>query len=84
MCVHAGASTKVLGGVGWGLAASSAAASSLSPHVMPRSKQQAAAAQAEMQKKQSLWKVRKTFGLEPAPQHDSSAQVVECGAGAWQ
>lgn len=52
-------------------------------HVPPR-RAAPSAAQAELHKKQQIWKARKTFGLEATRQADASAQIEEVGAGAWQ
>mmetsp|Transcript_20577 Transcript_20577/g.45043 ORF Transcript_20577/g.45043 Transcript_20577/m.45043 type:complete len:472 (-) Transcript_20577:196-1611(-) len=81
-------------GVGWGLGGPSrdtaGAASAMQPALMPPvgvlsgDKEEAARLQKEMAKKRQLWSVRKAFGLHATPQGDASAQVVECGAGAWQ
>jgi hypothetical protein len=37
-----------------------------------------------MVKKQQIWKVRKTFGLEATTLADKTAAIEELGAGAWQ
>lgn len=63
-------------GVGWGMGGRSAAA--------PIPAKEAKQLKKELAKKQQIWKVRKTFGLEPTPMSDSTAQVQELGAGAWQ
>ncbi|EFJ49037.1 hypothetical protein VOLCADRAFT_104482 [Volvox carteri f. nagariensis] len=65
-------------GVGWGMGGRSAGGAA------PIAPLEARQLQAEMAKKQQIWKVRKTFGLEPTPLSDRSAQVEELGAGAWQ
>ncbi|GIL92562.1 hypothetical protein Vretimale_18976 [Volvox reticuliferus] len=65
-------------GVGWGMGGRTAATAA------PIAPKEARQLQAEMAKKQQIWKVRKTFGLEPTPLSDRSAQVEELGAGAWQ
>jgi hypothetical protein len=38
----------------------------------------------DLVKKRQIRGVRKAFGLEPTVLHDTSAQVIECGAGKWQ
>ncbi|GLI71327.1 hypothetical protein VaNZ11_016490 [Volvox africanus] len=65
-------------GVGWGMGGRTAGTAA------PIAPKEARQLQAEMAKKQQIWKVRKTFGLEPTPLSDRSAQVEELGAGAWQ
>ncbi|GLC65527.1 hypothetical protein PLESTF_000306400 [Pleodorina starrii] len=65
-------------GVGWGMGGRGAGGAA------PIAPKEARQLQAEMAKKQQIWKVRKTFGLEPTPMSDRSAQVEEVGAGAWQ
>ena len=38
----------------------------------------------DLQQRRSIWRLRKAFGMSPAVlRNSSSAQVVECGAGAW-
>lgn len=66
-------------GVGWGMGGRPGAAGATT--IAPR---EAKALQAELAKKQSIWKVRRTFGLDPTPMSDRTAQVEELGAGAWQ
>lgn len=75
LLLAAPSATVSAAGVGWGMGGR--AASSIAPR-------EARQLQAEMAKKQQIWKVRKTFGLEPTPMADRSAQVEELGAGAWQ
>lgn len=70
-----GSAAVLAGGVGWGLGSRGAPA--------PIPAKEAKLLAAEMAKKQQLWKVRKTFGLEPAPLSGAAAQVEEVGAGAW-
>ncbi|KAG2443285.1 hypothetical protein HYH02_009355 [Chlamydomonas schloesseri] len=66
-------------GVGWGMGGRPGAAGATT--IAPK---EAKALKAELAKKQSIWKVRKTFGLDPTPMSDRTAQVEELGAGAWQ
>ncbi|GFR52217.1 hypothetical protein Agub_g14758 [Astrephomene gubernaculifera] len=69
-------------GVGWGMGGGRSGGGSGGSSVIPAG--EARQLQAEMAKKQQIWKVRKTFGLEPTPMSDRTAQVEEVGAGAWQ
>ncbi|GAX73866.1 hypothetical protein CEUSTIGMA_g1316.t1 [Chlamydomonas eustigma] len=72
----------VAAGVGWGLAGNPASVSSV-PLMVNEAVDQNRLKQ-ELVKKRQIRTVRKAFGLEPTPLHDSSAQVIEIGAGAWQ
>lgn len=85
-----GASAAVLAaGVGWGLPSAAPAGlggalgsgGGVAGH-MDAAEQ--ARLQQELVKKRKLRGVRKAFGLQPTPLQDSSAQVVELGAGSWQ
>lgn len=85
-----GASAAVLAaGVGWGLPSAApeglggalGSGGGVAGH-MDAAEQ--ARLQQELVKKRKLRGVRKAFGLQPTPLQDSSAQVVELGAGSWQ
>ncbi|KXZ47703.1 hypothetical protein GPECTOR_33g585 [Gonium pectorale] len=69
--------TVAAAGVGWGLGGRAGGGAAIPPR-------EAAQLAAEMAKKQGIWKVRRTFGLEAAPLTDRTAQVEELGSGAWQ
>jgi len=38
----------------------------------------------DIQQRQQIWALRRTFGLAPTVMHDSTAHLEECGAGAWK
>ena len=63
-------------GVGWGLGSAPPSATYV--------ESQGCEIAAELVRKRQLRNVRKAFGLQPTPLHDSSAQLIEVGAGAWQ
>ena len=67
----------IAAGVGWGL-------ESGTPSSSINLDSRGNAAEAELVKKRQIRNVRKAFGLQPTPLHDSSAQLLEVGAGAWQ
>ena len=85
-----GASAVVVaGGAGWGMPLGDGGGQATVgplplPVVAPESKAEAQQLQAELAKKRQLRNVRKAFGLQPTPLSDTSAQVQEVGAGAWQ
>ena len=84
-------SAVVAAGVGWGLGSGGGVgeAAGASPVVVqgsegPSSKDEAVQRELELAKKRQLRSVRKAFGLQPTPLQDTSAQLLELGAGAWQ
>ena len=84
-------SAVVAAGVGWGLGSGGGGgeAAGASPVVVqgvegPSSKDEAVQRELELAKKRQLRSVRKAFGLQPTPLQDTSAQLLELGAGAWQ
>ena len=82
-------SAVVAAGIGWGLGSGGGENAGASPVVVqgaegPSSKDEAAQRELELAKKRQLRSVRKAFGLQPTPLQDTSAQLLELGAGAWQ
>ena len=85
-------SAVVAAGVGWGLGSGGGGGSEnagSSPVVVqgvegPSSKDESVQHELELAKKRQLRSVRKAFGLQPTPLQDTSAQLLELGAGAWQ
>eukprot|EP00798_Chlamydomonas_sp_ICE-L_P015253 gene15253-21335_t len=68
--------SSVAAGVGWGLGRGSYGPEATGV-AMAADKKEASQAQKDFAKKQQLWKVRKTFGLDPTPLKDASAKGRE-------